>query len=192
MISYLKGKIVQKQLDGIILEVNNIGYRLMLSSFETDQLNLDQEFKIYVYENIKEDLYDLYGFLGLDSKQLFEQLISVKNIGPKVAISILGIAQVDVIKSAIAGGEVKFLRTAKGVGQRAAEQIIVELRDKVGLIVNDKAATIINRPGKHNLNDEAVEALISLGYSQEDALSLLLAVDPTLSTEERIKLALKG
>ena len=95
------------------------------------------------------------------------------------------------VRGAIAAGDVKLLQSAKGVGKRAAEQIVVELRDKVGLAASDTAENIATRPGI-NTQDEAVEALVSLGYSPQDAMLALKDVDVDLSTEERIKLALKG
>jgi len=95
------------------------------------------------------------------------------------------------VRSAIAAGDVKLLQSAKGVGKRAAEQIVVELRDKVGVAAGDAADAIVSRPGI-NTQDEAVEALMSLGYSPQDAMLALKDIDANLSTEDRIKQALKG
>lgn len=95
------------------------------------------------------------------------------------------------VRAAIANGDVKFLQGAKGVGKRAAEQIVVELRDKVGIEASSAAEGIVTRPGI-NTRDEAVEALIALGYTPQDAGMALKHIDTSLSTEERIKLALRG
>ena len=149
------------------------------------------ETKLYIYENIKEDAHTLFGFSKLEAKELFEQLLSVKNVGPKVAMSVLDIGSTADVRSAIAGGDVKRLQTAKGVGKRAAEQMVVELRDKVGAPVGSGAEDVIGRAGV-DTQDEAVMALISLGYSEADASTALHAIDKTLSTEERIRLALSG
>lgn len=124
------------------------------------------------------------------TKQLFMQLLSVKNVGPKVALAILDIGSNDSVRAAIAGGDVKYLQTAKGVGKRAAEQVVVELRDKVGAPVGEGAEQVIGRGGVNN-QDEAVQALVALGYSDSDAQFALQDIDPTLPLEERIKSALK-
>lgn len=176
-------------MDRVILDVHGIGYELHISSTESGELTKDAKVKVYVYEHIKEDAYDLYGFISEDSLGLFKQLLSVKNIGPKAALSILSSAKPSSIKEAIAGGDVKFLMAAKGVGKRAAEQVIVELRDKVGLV--STADSLINRQGI-NPNDEAFQALLALGYTENDAATALADIDLKLKVSERVKLALKG
>jgi Holliday junction DNA helicase RuvA len=191
MISTLTGKVTDKYCDKIIVEVNGIGYGVVVTAQDFGSAPSDNNSKYYIYENIRENSYDLYGFSNVETKNLFEQLISVKNIGPKVAMAVLDIADVNTIRNNIAAGEVKFLQTAKGVGRRAAEQIIVELRDKVGAIVTESAEGVVSRSGV-NVGDEAVEALVALGYSPQDATQALSKVDFSLSTEERIRKALKG
>jgi Holliday junction DNA helicase RuvA len=103
---------------------------------------------------------------------------------------VLGIGSEDVVRSAIATGDVKLLQSAKGVGKRAAEQMVVELRDKVGLIVGADAESIVTRGGVIT-TDEALQALVSLGYSEVDAQVALNKVDPSLTTEQRVTEALK-
>lgn len=189
MIATLNGEVTEKNIDRIILDVNGIGYELALSQNEITEVSLSKKIKVYVYEHIKEDSYDLYGFMTKDSLNLFRQLLSVKNIGPKNALSILSSGSVKDIKQAIAGGDVKYIMAAKGVGKRAAEQVIVELRDKVGLA--SSADEVLSRSGI-NPSDEAFQALVSLGYSETDAASTLSKIDDKLPTEERVKIALKG
>lgn len=190
MIASLRG-VATEHLDNlVIIEIDGVGYGLIMSASEAGQLQLGHEHKLYVHEHIKEDVHDLYGFTSLDTKRLFEQLLSVKNVGPKVALAVLDIGTSNDVRVAIAGGDVKRLQTAKGVGKRAAEQIVVELRDKVGAAVGDAAEQLINRAGV-NASDEAVQALVALGYSDADAQLALVNIDPKLSIEERIKLALK-
>lgn len=190
MIATLRGSIIDKSKH-IVIECAGVGYGVTVSLLDFSVLNLGSEAKLYIYEHIKEDAHDLYGFVRQETKQLFELLLSVKNVGPKVALAVLDIGQLDAVRSAIAGGDVRMLQTAKGVGKRAAEQIVVELRDKVGAPVGDGADQLINRSGI-NQQDEALQALISLGYSEYDAALALESVDSTLSVEERIKSALKG
>jgi Holliday junction DNA helicase RuvA len=191
MIATLKGVVSEKLGDTVVLDVAGVGYGLLVTGGDFTQLATDHETKLYVHEHIREDSHDLYGFTQLSTKQLFEQLLSVKNVGPKVALAVLGIGSAQAVRAAIAAGDVKLLQSAKGVGKRAAEQMVVELRDKVGLVAGADAESIVNR-GSINAADEAIQALLSLGYSENDATLALQKVDPLLPTEQRIKLALKG
>lgn len=191
MIATLSGVVSEKIGAVAVLEIAGVGYGVLVTTSDLGRLVTGEPAKLYIYENIKEDTHDLLGFLVLDDKKLFEQLISVKNVGPKVAMSVLDIGSANEVRAAIAGGDVKHLQTAKGVGKRAAEQIVVELRDKVGLLATDGAEDVVTRGGV-NASDEAAQALISLGYSELDATLALKNIDPTLPAEERIKLALKG
>lgn len=191
MIATLRGVVSEKLSDVVVIDVGGVGYGINMTAGDGDRLQVGSEAKIYIFEQIKEDTHGLFGFLALGDKRLFEQLLSVKNVGPKVAMSILDIGSSDVVRSAIASGDVKRLQTAKGVGKRAAEQVVVELRDKVGLMVSGSAEDIVTRSGV-NVADEAVQALMALGYSEIDASLALKDIDATLATEERITLALKG
>lgn len=190
MIATLFGRVSEKLTDVVVLDVGGVGYGVYMTANESDRLATDDELKVYIYEHIKEDAHTLFGFSTIENKQLFEQLLGVKNVGPKVAMSVLNIGSTNDVRAAIAGGDVKRLQSAKGVGKRAAEQIVVELRDKVGLIVSDSAEDIVTRGGI-NTSDEAVQALMSLGYNEIDAFVALKGIDPLLSTEQRITLALK-
>ena len=191
MIASISGRVEEKELEKVIIETNGIGYLVSITTKDYDELEVGKNTKLYIFENIREDSYDLYGFVYKSTKSLFNQLISFKNVGPKVALSILSLGSDQEIKNAIAGGDVKFLVTAKGVGKRAAEQVVVELRDKVGLVATDEAENVLTRRGI-NINDEALLGLMSLGYSQSDASTVLSKVDINLPVDERIKEALKG
>lgn len=191
MISYLHGEVASKDIDSIVLDVQSVGYEVRVAVSDYDQLTLGETVKLFIYEHIREDAHDLYGFAKIGGKQLFNQLLSVKNVGPKGALAVMGIGPETVIRNAIAQGDVKLLQTAKGVGKRAAEQMVVELRDKVGLVASSEAEGIVTRGGV-NLADEAVQALIALGYNEVDAQKALEKIDPTLPTEARITKVLKG
>ncbi len=190
MIATLTGKVSEKLGAMVVLEVHGVGYGLQVTAEDFGRLASGEPAKLYVHEHIREQQYDLFGFVSLDTKLLFEQLLGVKNVGPKVALAVLDIGTAPAVRGAIAAGDVKRLQSAKGVGKRAAEQIVVELRDKVGLAASEAAEGIATRPGV-NTQDEAVEALISLGYSPQDAAQALKDIDPLLSTEQRVTLALK-
>lgn len=191
MIASLNGIVSETLGARVVVECGGVGYGVLVTASDFGALTRGTRAKLYIYEHIKEDAHDLYGFSLLSAKQLFEQLLSVKNVGPKVAMSVLDIGSVDEVRSAIASGDVKRLQTAKGVGKRAAEQMVVELRDKIGAPVSEAAESVLSRSGI-NPGDEAVQALMSLGYSDSDAAQALQLVDKALPVEERVRQALRG
>ncbi|HSX05741.1 MAG TPA: Holliday junction branch migration protein RuvA [Candidatus Saccharimonadales bacterium] len=190
MIATLSGVVSEKLADMVVLDVHGVGYGLQVTAEDYGRLDSGEQAKLYVHEHVREQAFDLFGFVQLDTRRLFEQLLGVKNVGPKVALAVLDIGTAAAVRGAIAAGDVKLLQSAKGVGKRAAEQIVVELRDKVGLGATEAAEDIVTRPGV-NTGDEAAEALISLGYSPPDAAQALKDIDANLPVEERIRLALK-
>lgn len=190
MIATLNGLVTENDLQ-VVIECGGVGYGLLTTSSDQSRLAVGNNVKLFIYEHIKEDAHNLFGFTERSTKKLFEQLLSVKNVGPKVALAVLDIGAENDIRLAIADGDVKRLQSAKGVGKRAAEQIVVELRDKVGATVGDGAEQVLSRSGI-NSGDEALQALISLGYSEADAQAALSSIDKELPTEDRIKQALKG
>lgn len=191
MIATLRGVVSEKLANMVVLDVNGVGYGLHVTAEDYGRLGTDGQAKLYIYEHVREQSFDLFGFVSLETKLLFEQLLGVKNVGPKVALAVLDIGTAAAVRGAIAAGDVKLLQSAKGVGKRAAEQIVVELRDKVGLTASEAAEVLVSRPGV-NVQDEAVEGLISLGYSPQDAATALGNIEPSLPVEERIRQALKG
>lgn len=190
MIATLTGKVAETGTGWLVLEAGGVGYQVFTTNDVLSKSRPTADVKLYVHDHIREQSRDLFGFLESSTKQLFEQLLGVKNVGPKAALAILDIGPAPAVRQAIASGDVKALTSAKGVGKRAAEQVIVELRDKVGALASDGADAIIGRPGVDE-RDEAVQALISLGYSPQDAAMALAKVDKNLSTEEKVKQALK-
>jgi len=191
MIATLEGIISDKDIGTVVVEVGGVGYGVHASVSDIGLWSKGEKAKLYIYEHIKEDAHDLFGFAHPETKKLFEKLLSVKNVGPKVALAVLDIGTTDMVRSAIAGGDVRTLQTAKGVGKRAAEQIVVELRDKVGGLVGEGADKIVHRGGVDR-SDEALMALVSLGFNEFDAQNALAEIDKTLPTEQRVKMALKG
>lgn len=190
MIATLSGKISEKLLDQLVVNVNGVGYGVYVTSEDYGRLNIGESSKVYIYEHVREQSHDLFGFLEIDTKYLFEKLLAVNGIGPKMAINMLSIGSPSSVKQAIAEGNVKFIQQANGVGKRVAERVIVDLKDKVGLIgVDIEASGLL----KSNLiQDEATEALMALGFSSNDAQVALNEVDTNLPTEDRVKQALKG
>lgn len=190
MIATLNGIIAEKLGELVVLDVRGIGYGLFVPTEDYGKLATGDPVKLYVYEHIRENSYDLYGFSQLATKQLFEKLLDVNGVGPKMALSILSIGSVDQVREAIAAGDAKFLQSASGVGKRVAERLVVDLKDKVGL--SGEAGDMLLQRFSINSKDEALQALMALGYSQDDAAQALATVDKEASTEERVKQALKG
>lgn len=189
MIATLSGLVAEKIADVVVLDVRGVGYGLLVPTEDFSRLNTGDTVKLYVYEHIRENIHDLYGFGTLETKNLFEQLLEVNGVGPKMALNILSIGSVEQVRSAVAAGDVKFLQSAQGVGKRVAERVVVDLKDKIGL--PNTADALLNRPSV-NAKDEAVQALTALGYSSEDAAQALASIDKDLPTEERVKQVLKG
>jgi Holliday junction DNA helicase RuvA len=192
MIATLTGTIAEKLLDVVVLDVRGVGYGLFMTTEDYGSVQHGQATKVYIYEHIREMSHDLFGFLHRDTKSLFEQLLDVNGVGPKMALNVLNIGNASQVRAAIAGGDTKFIQRANGVGKRVAERIVVDLKDKVGLAGIDLSATDILRGEIRTTGDEAAEALISLGYTPQDAAKALEGVDAALPTEERIKLALRA
>jgi Holliday junction DNA helicase RuvA len=189
MIATLEGMVSEKLADLVVLDVNGVGYGLLVPAEDYGRLAPGTATKLYVYEHIREQSHDLFGFLLKDTKSLFELLLGVNGVGPKMALNMLSIGSAQDVRQAIAAGDVKFIQQANGVGKRVAERVVVELKDKVGLIGVDLESTGLLHG--ESSKDEAVEALVSLGYSSQDAAKALHGVDPDLPTEDRVKLALK-
>lgn len=191
MIAKLSGVVEEHFTDSLVLNVQGVGYGVFVSNEDSGRLATGEPASLYIYEHIREQQHDLFGFVSRDDKAFFEQLLGVNGIGPKMALNMLSIGTAAAVRQAIASGDVKFIQRANGVGKRVAERVVVELKDKVGLVGVDLASTGLLTAEDALLKDEAVEALVSLGYSPQDAAKALKDVDAKLPTPERITLALK-
>lgn len=190
MIATLSGKVSEKLGDLIVVECGGVGYGVHVTFEDFGALNAGDDAKLYTYDHIRENTHDLFGFRKLETKLLFEQLLSVNGVGPKMALSILSLASAGQVRSAIAAGNTKFIAQASGVGKRVAERVVVDLKDKVGLAASDDATEFLSTSA--NPNDEALQGLVALGYSVADAAEALKKIDTKLPPEDRIKAALKG
>lgn len=189
MIATLSGTVSEQQGELLVLNVAGVGYGLYVCTEDWAHLPTGKEAKLYVYEHIREQSHDLFGFVNITTKQLFEQLLSVNGVGPKMALAVLSVGSANDVRMAIAEGNVKYLQSANGVGKKVAERIVVDLKDKVGLVSSDSATTFLTAPAVNRF-DEAQEALVSLGFSAQDAAAALADIDSTLPVEERIRKAL--
>lgn len=189
MIAMLKGRVGEKTADRVIIDCGGVGYGLFVTFEDFGAFEEGKDAKVYIYEHIRENTHDLYGFRSQETKHLFEQLLSVNGVGPKMALSILSLASSNQVRQAVATGDTKFISQASGVGKRVAERVVVDLKDKVGLAAADDATGFLTSSA--NPNDEALQGLVALGYSVNDAAESLKKVATDLPTEERIKQALK-
>jgi holliday junction DNA helicase RuvA len=192
MIATLQGEVAEKHTDLIVLDVHGVGYGVIVSQPDMESSLKGEHIKLYIYEHIREQSHDLFGFREVPAKELFEMLLNVNGVGPKMAMSLLNIGDVLLLKQAIASGDVRYIQAAQGVGKRVAERIVVDLKDKIdvlpGLADSGLPSHLRRQP---SAKDEAVQALVSLGYSAQDSAELLDGIDASLPVEERIKQALK-
>lgn len=192
MIAHIKGEIAEKFAGSVIIDVQGVGYEISLTSPDFEALNLNDTVKVYTYHHVREQSEELFGFTALEGKKLFELLITVQGIGPKAAMSILSLGSYEEVRNAIANADAAFISKASGVGKKSAERVIVDLREKVGLPTyygrkNDPVA-VTAVPA----NDEALDALMALGFQLADATRALEGIDLDLPVEERIRQALKS
>lgn len=191
MIAHVIGVVAEKFGSSVIIDVHGVGYEINVALGDYERALLDEEVKFYTHHHIREQAQDLFGFSSLAAKKLFELLISVQGVGPKAALAILSLADSEVVRNAIASSDVTFIAKATGVGKKTAERVVVDLHDKVGLALRyDNASTGQSQIINHT--DEALEALMALGYTLNDATKALEGVSTELSTADRVTLALKG
>lgn len=189
MIAHVSGVVAEKFGNSVIVDVHDIGYEVQVAAGDFDAALLGETVKFYTYHHIREQSQDLFGFSSLAAKKLFELLITVQGVGPKAALSILSLGDSETVRNGIANGDSGFVSKASGVGKKIAERVVVDLSDKVGLAVTVAHATgVATVPA----GDEALEALMALGYSLNDAQVALEQIPKDLSTAERVTLALRG
>lgn len=200
MLSYIKGKIVQSGENLLVVESNGLGYAFFVSDYAIRQLAANSdEVIVPCYMSVREDGISLFGFASNEEKELFLKLISVNGIGPKVAISILSGLDVNQLVSTIVSADVKKLSSIKGIGKKTAERIVLELREQVSKeyvsggndISGDNLA--IDLTGPNSIDNEAVSALMSLGFTEREATEAVSRVQKDgMAVEELVFAALKN
>ena len=190
MIAHVFGKVAEKFNGSLVIDVHGVGYEVSVATNDFDAVILDQEVKLYTYHHVREQSEELFGFSSLAAKKLFEMLITVQGVGPKAALSILSLGDAEQVRNAIANADSGFVQKATGVGKKTAERVVVDLSDKVGLPTHyGRAETPLQT--ELNTSDEALEALMALGYTLADATKALENVDINLPTSQRVTEALK-
>lgn len=184
MYAYIKGEIADISEDNLVLECNNIGYNIRIPLSVAQRLpGIGAAVKIYTYTSVREDAFNLFGFLSKDDLEIYKKLIAVNGIGPKGALSILSAMSADDLRMAIVSGDAKAIAKAPGVGNKSAERIILELKDKIGLRLSFEEDTDFVQTSDASVNgvakNEAIEALVSLGYTPTEALKAVKQLELT-------------
>ena len=191
MIAHVSGVVAEKFNSSLIVDVHGVGYEVAVAATDYEVALLNEPIKLFTHHHIREQSQELFGFSSLAAKKLFELLITVQGVGPKAALAILSLGESETVRNAIANSDAAFITKATGVGKKTAERVVVDLSDKVGMpIVYNTTSTGAVQTMSHN--DEALEALMALGYTLNDATRALEGVSTDLSTAERVTQALKG
>lgn len=179
MYSYMIGKVMEQESVFISLEVNNIGYKIHVSNPYSYEIG--KEYKIYLYQQIKEDEHNLFGFKSQEEKELFLKLISVKGIGPKIALPMFATGSITGICDAIERENLLYLTKFPKIGDKVAKQIILDLKGKLNITINENV----------NNKEELIEVLKGLGYKEKDFKTIINKVSEDKTIEEQVKEALK-
>ncbi|MEO8398782.1 MAG: Holliday junction branch migration protein RuvA [Ignavibacteriaceae bacterium] len=188
MIGFLTGKIISAKPTRILLDVNGVGYVVNISINTFENISDKKNVSLFIYTNVKEDAINLFGFFTESEKEMFELLISVNGIGPKIALSILSGIRIDDLKNAIGNADISRIVAVPGIGRKTAERLVLELKSKVDQIAEEGGKEI-----PFSIKNEAVSALTTLGYNfkvAEKAAREVLNEDGNISLEELIKKAL--
>ncbi len=186
MISQLNGNVIYKAEKFIIIEVNSIGYKVYTTAELLNEARENENMKVWTYLAVRENALDLYGFVNKKELDFFELLVTISGVGPKTALNILNVANVDSLRKAIATNETTHLTKVSGLGKKMADKIVLELKGKIGSYDEVEFG--------QGEEIDALEALKSLGYSHKEAREALQEIDSstTLTTSEKIKAALKN
>ncbi len=192
MIGYISGKFLSKKPNKVLVDVNGVGYLVNISLNTFEKLEGKTEAAFFTYLNVREDALDLYGFTTTAEKEMFELLISVNGIGPKVALSVLSGIQLPDLREAISSGNIARIISTPGIGRKTAERMIIELRDKINALSHsiELGEESVTQLKTYTVRNDAVTALVNLGYNQkiaERAVRACLDKNPEAKIEDLIK-----
>ena len=201
MLSYIIGEVAEISADTVVIENNGIGFNIKTSAMTIDSLPpVGDMVRIYTYLHVREDAMQIFGFLSKDELEVFKLLLNVNGLGPKGALGILSAISTDDLRFAVLSDDVNLIKSCPGVGAKTAQKLIIELKDKLRL--EDAFEMAVNNNNKKNtvqdntviVMNEAVEALVSLGYSSKDAIAAVKKVEniQNKNSEQILKEALKG
>jgi Holliday junction DNA helicase RuvA len=188
MIGYIKGNIISAKPTKLLVDVNGVGYLINISINTFEKISGQSSVSLFIHTSVKEDSITLFGFFAEPEKEMFELLISVSGIGPKIALSILSGIRIDDLKNAILSSDISRISAVPGIGKKTSERLILELRNKVDQVKDESGAPI-----PFSMKNEAVLALSTLGYNKQIADKVvrdILTIEPNAILEELIKKAL--
>ena len=202
MIASVKGKLESVTTDSVIIDVNGLGVEAIVPTTVINRLpKVDENVKLYTYLHVREDIMQLYGFLDKEDLDFFKLLITVNGIGPKAGIAILSSMPADILTFAILSEDTKTIEKAQGIGAKTAKKLVLELKDKVGIIKTPKNTgseaydnTALTIGINSEIKDEAVQVLTALGYSQTESMKAISTIEISgeMTSEELVKLAFKN
>ena len=184
MIATLRGRVVGRRLDGVVLDVNGVGYLLQTTQRALQKARGGEEVTLDTYLHVREDALQLYGFAEPAERELFESLLSVSGVGPKVALAIVSSSAPSDLRRAIALEDTTRFVAIPGIGKKTAQRVVLELKEKLGPV-----EAVGETPGEELV---ARDALVELGYSVPEAERALASTDPALAPEERVRQALRA
>ena len=194
MLYYVSGPVTVLEPGLAVVDCHGVGYGCRVTSYTAAQLKLGKEAKLYITESIREDAFDLYGFISREEQRCYELLTSVNGVGPKAAMAILAAGPQNFTLAVMTGDE-KLLTAAQGVGKKIAQRIILELKDKIGgssVELDFSGPAVTAAPAQSNAAGLAHAALQELGYSPSEIAAALKGVDPNATTEEMVRYALRA
>lgn len=195
MFYHLEGIVSDIDINLAVIDCGGVGYAVNTTANTLSRLKIKEKAKLYISEYIKEDCFDLYGFATRSEKRCFEMLLTVSGIGPKAAQAILSTSTPEALAMAITNGDEKAITVAQGVGKKIAQRVILELKDKVSKQANVVAAEMpaVLTPADGDSRNDAVAALMVLGYSAPEINGVLRRMDVSgMTTEQIVKIALKN
>ena len=187
MIGWLAGKLLGYDRDRVIVDVNGVGYQAAVSAgVIRNKVKIGEDIRLFIYTHVREDQLTLFGFSGLEEKQMFELLLSVSGVGPKSALAVVSRGNPEEVREAVAGADVEFFKSVPGLGKKTAQRIIVDLKSKLG-DVKELDLSGGNEPAAKEL----AAALKSMGFSPDEARAAVKRVDLELPLDKQIRSALK-
>ena len=188
MIARLRGRPVGRSAEGLVLDVNGVGYLVAATPAVLRRAGTGAEVTVETYLHVRDDALQLYGFADAEERELFQQLLTVSGVGPKVALAVVSGSPAAELRKAIALGDHARFKAIPGIGKKTAERIVLELKEKLGALSEPALAAVGDAPSHLVARD----ALVELGYSVVDAELALAEVDPELPAEARVRVALRG